>query len=154
MISPEWVVSLVNNETAYFSPLDFRLTAALQFRALSLMCSLSAVSIENVKSAFITEQLVSTRALSSSYFKDQADALLNKFEVAMELKVTAYDGALLIVQIITAAMLYSAFQTNRLIKGVPGHDVDTSVGNCYPLHDNVNLNSVSFRKIQHQLERR
>jgi hypothetical protein len=135
---------LFNKETAFLTPLDFRLTAAAQFRLLSTMCSLSSNSIIKVQSGFFTEQLVNPRAASLTSFSDQANALTKKFYASLDTQLTGSHGAQLFMTTIDTSAFFSALYTNQFETSVPGSGVYHAVPNGYPLYDNVTFNSVSF----------
>ena len=134
---------MFKKETAFLTPLDFRLTAAAQFRLLSTMCSLSRSSIIKAQSGFSTKQLANPRASSLTSFSDQANALIKKFYATMNMQVTGTHGAQLFMTTIDTSAFYSALYTNQFETSVPGSGVYHAVPNGYPLHDNVTFNSVS-----------
>lgn len=143
-VSDEWIASLFNENILQLTPLDFRLSAASQFRMLADMCLLSALSITTFQSGFAVEQLVSARLLSYPSFDEQVKALVNKFHALMNTRVTPQFGVEIFMRIIGTARVYSALHTNGFITSIPGSNEYSIIDAFYPLRDDANYSSVSF----------
>ncbi|CAF2978516.1 unnamed protein product, partial [Rotaria sp. Silwood2] len=123
------------------TPLDFRVTAAAQFRLLAMACSISMVSIDNLNKIYGKEYLVNAKALSPVSLQDQANALIEKFNAAMKTKVTPIRGYQFLRFIISQDYTDSSLHTNTLLTSVPGSDIFKSIINFYPKRDNVTYSS-------------
>lgn len=143
-MSSEWIESLFSPEVVRMTPLDFRVTAAAQFRMLAMACSVSVLSINNLQTVFKQEQLVSTRVLSPTSLADQAQALNDKFTAMMETKVTPVQGMIILQFIISQNEGHSALHTNSFVTNIPGSQTFQSIPNFYPKNDNFTNSTVSI----------
>lgn len=143
-MSDRWIRSLFTIETARLTPLDFRLSAASQFRFMLIACNLSTVSITNLQNQFAQDQLVSAEILSPTSFKDHFTALTNKFFAMMDMKVSPSFACNLVMTIIIQAIIHSAINTDAFTTSIPGSNQYNTISNFYPLHDNVNYSGVSI----------
>lgn len=147
-ISEEWIASLFNENTLKLTPLDFRLSAAAQFRTLAYICAFSATSITNYQIEFAMEQLVSARVLPQASFEEQVNVLVTKFHALMYTRVIPKFGVELIMRVIDQARIYSALHTNGFTTSIPGSNEYPVIDGFYPLRDDVNYTTVSYDVIR------
>ncbi|CAF3290167.1 unnamed protein product [Rotaria sp. Silwood2] len=129
---------------AHMTPLDFRVTAAAQFRLFAAACSISSMSINNLNKIYSQEQLVNTRVLSPISLHDQANALIDKFKAMMQVQITPLRGIQFLHFIISQDGSNSAAHTNTFLTSVPGSNKFEAITNFYPKHDNV-VNSSNYQ---------
>lgn len=142
-MSDQWVKSLFSVETAHLTPLDFRYTAAAQFRFVVVACNFSNVSITNRQNKFAQDQLVSTRILSPTSFNDNVGALSKQFFALMDMDVSPSFSTELFATVIVQGAIHSAFNTEAFTTSVPGSNQYNITMNFYPLYDNANYTNVS-----------
>ncbi|CAF2816876.1 unnamed protein product, partial [Rotaria sp. Silwood2] len=126
---------------AHMTPLDFRVTAAAQFRLLAAACSVSLISIDNLNKIYGQEQLVSAQVLSPASLRDQANALIGKFNAMMVEKITPTRGIEFIHFIISQDQTHSALHTNSFLTSVPDSNKFEAITNFYPKRGNVTYSS-------------
>ena len=143
LISAQWIASLFNPDTAHFTPLDFRLTAALQFRLLSLVCWLSHQTITDQHDEFFKGQLITGRVLSPGSFADETDALIKKFFASMDMAVPANTATQLVMLVLSQSRIDSALDTDAFQSSVPGSNDYRRTTNFYPKYDNATFVNVS-----------
>ena len=126
------------------TPLDYRLSAATQFRLLSSMCSSMREVIERLHDAFLTQQIVTRFALSPATFEQEVEALLDKFarfrDMALPPSLSTY------VAIITSRLggshsTWNFFTYHQMIQG---SDIYLEQNTLYPRRDNVSYQGVSL----------
>lgn len=145
LVSSEWIKSLFHRETAYMTPLDFRLTAAAQFRLLAMMCSDQTNMMDNTESSFGAGDLITPVVLFESSFNAQADALKNKFQAAMEFATTTNLAVNLIMLVIEQSQIHSALHTNILEFAVPSwYSFYPVVMTSYPVDKDASALNVSI----------
>lgn len=144
LISLKWIVSLLNSGTARLTPLDFRLTAAAQFRLLAMFCQISQQTITDNYHEFIKAPFISAQVLSLNSFSEEANALINRFYKTMELGLTAAAATQLITFALGQSQLYPAIHTDTFDLAVPGSNQFQTISNFYPNHDNVTFTAVSL----------
>ena len=143
LVSAQWIASLFNPGTVHFTPLDFRLTAALQFRLLSLVCWLSRQTITDQDDEFFKGQLIIGRVLSPSSFADETDALIKKFFASMQKALPANTATQLVMLVLSQSHIDSALGTDAYLSSEPGSNVYRSASNFYPKNDNATFVNVS-----------
>ena len=134
---------MFNAETTRFTPLDFRLGAASQFRLLALMCSFSTAKVSDLLKNFLKGHLLSSVALSSDRFEEQASILVDKFHTAKATGISAGRSFRLIMLLIGQGRLESALRTDAVIFNIPGSSQFAYNTNFYPRHDNATFSGVS-----------
>lgn len=142
-MSSEWISSLFNEGTERYTPLDFRLTAAAQFRYLSILCSVLIQSVESLKGEFLASNLISTRVLSQISLNAQVNGIFQKFNTQFSFWMTSTRGPEIIILIIRQLSVYSTVYTNGFQILVPGSNQSQTVNGFYPLHDNASFNKVT-----------
>ncbi|CAF4927028.1 unnamed protein product, partial [Rotaria sp. Silwood1] len=126
------------------TPLDFRVTAAAQFRLFAAACSISSMSINNLNKIYGQEQLVNTRILSPISLHNQANALIDKFKAMMQEQITPLRGTQFVHFIISQDGSNSAVHTNSFLTSIPGSNKFEAITNFYPKRDNAVYSSVSL----------
>ena len=144
LVSSKWIASLFSSDTVRLTPLDFRLTAAAQFRLLAIFCWISQQTITDNYYEFIKGQFASARVLSPNSFSEEADALINKFYKTMEVGLTAVTATRLVTFVLTQSQLYSAINTDAFQLSVAGSNQYQTINNFYPNRDNVTFITVIF----------
>lgn len=144
LVSPKWIESLFDENTTRYSPLDFRLTAASQFRILALMCWFTKVAMNDVTGTFLQGQLVSTSLLPRKTFEIHAQSLIDRLAAAIEVSVRTDRAAQVTMMIITQNRIHSALHTNEFHISVPGSNIYEQVKNYYPLYENASYSKVSI----------
>ena len=138
-----WISSLFNINTARFTPLDFRLTAAAQFRLLSLICWISQQTINDNRNAFLKQQFINARVLSPISLADEANVLFEKFFTTMKLLLTADISVKIGIAILIQGRIYSAIPTEVFLLGIPESNQYERINNFYPVHSNITFDNVS-----------
>lgn len=145
LVSSEWIRSLFNADTTRITPLDFRLTAASQFRLLAVMCSDQTALMEDTQTRFQNGQFFTPNVLTESSFHATMDALLDKFRIKMDSEITTNTAAELVMLVIEQSQTQSALQTNALQFAVPSwHSFYPVVMASYPSNDAVSMTNVSL----------
>jgi len=145
LISSKWIASLFNSETMRITPLDFRLTAAAQFRMLALMCTSSMKMVDQIKGSFINGKLVSAQLLSRNSFDDQIKAIVNKFSATLAMSVKPDNAAQRIMLATTQSLIYSAIQIDAFEIWEPGSNQPRTVSNFYPRYDYSSFTNVNLK---------
>lgn len=135
---------MVNTETTRITPLDFRLTAAAQFRLLAAMCNISATSVNETVYEFLYGKLVNATVLSRTAFMIQADYLINKFYAALDLVLRPNYASHLVMLVFEESSIQSAIHTNGFTSTIPGSNKYNITSNFYPRHDNASFSNVSI----------
>ena len=133
-------------ETSRLTPLDFRLTAAAQFRLLGMLCSLIKVTMEDLQAEFLAGQLVTERAISFTSLNDQAKVFIEKFETFKLMTFPPVEASALVMLITRMGPLHSALHTNkiRLVTPDPYYVFESDA--FYPRNDYAIFSAVSFCK--------
>ena len=131
-------------ETSRFTPLDFRLTAAAQFRLLEMLCSLMKVTMEDLQAEFLTGQLVTERAISFTSLNDQAKVSIEKFETFKLMTFPPVEASALVMLTIRMGPLHSALHTNKFHLVAPDPYYFFESDAFYPLNDHAIFDAVSF----------
>lgn len=127
------------------TPLDFRLTAATQFRLLALLCSTVATAINDSRRGFDKDRLITSHVISRSVFQAELDKLVFQFQAEMLLDIKTSRIAQLTMLIIEQSRMKSALHTNTLEYTIPGVYSDYVVVNTfYPLHDDASVSNFRF----------
>jgi hypothetical protein len=135
---------LLNSETSYITPLDFRLTAAAQFRLLASYCHISKLMIDETQVDFLNGKLVSSHMLSKDSFEKRIQTIVNKFYATLAMSIEPADAAQLTRLTLTQSHIQSAVHTDALTLAVPGSNQYTVVPNFYPLDDSASFTDVSL----------
>lgn len=143
-MSPKWIASLFNQETSRLTPLDFRLTAAAQFRLIAAMCSNTIAAINGAIKNFHSQGLVSFHPLVSEVLLSQSVTLVNRFRSSIIEQHGEHSAFDLIMFFIRMAHIYSAVHTSAFVMSQPDSDQYQAVNNFYPLYDNVSFSNVSL----------
>lgn len=130
-------------QTSRFTPLDFRLTAAAQFRLLEMICSLMKVTVEDLQAEFLAGQLLTKQAISSMSLDDQASVLIEKFKTFKQTSFPPVDASLLVMTIIRLSPHYSALHTNKFRSVAPEPYYYFEYDAFYPLNDHAIFDDVS-----------
>jgi hypothetical protein len=147
-VSPQWIASLLDVDTIRLTPLDFRASAAAQFRLLRMICWVGSALISNEYAEFIQGQFVTDRVLQPSSFAEEADALIKKFAVAIKLAVNADRSVNIIMFVIMQSHLHPAIGTDAIQLSQPGSNVSEQIINFYPQRENATIINVSCRKTE------
>lgn len=137
---------MFNTETARFTPLDFRLTAAAQFRLLDMLCSLMKVTVEDLQAEFLTDQLVTEKAISFTSLNDQGNVIIEKFETFKQMTFPPMDANFLVMSIIRLSPFRSALHTNKFHLLAPDPYYFFEYYALYPTNDHAIYHDVSFCK--------
>ena len=149
-MSPEWIASLINADTIRLTPLDFRASAAAQFRLLRMICWIASTLISNEYAEFIQGQFVTDRVLQSTLFAEEADALIKKFSVATKLALNGDRSVNVIMFVIIQSHFHPAIGTDAIQLSEAGSNVFEQIINFYPQHENATIINVScLTKTQH-----
>ncbi|CAF1156191.1 unnamed protein product [Adineta steineri] len=89
-VSQQFISTLFNINMSRFSPLDFRLMAMSQFQVLALLCQTAASTINNDLNQFLTQQMVTSRALSREVFEAQVVALVEQMQTTTTANVNDF----------------------------------------------------------------
>jgi hypothetical protein len=144
-VSPKWIFSLFHSDTARLTPLDFRLTAAAQFRLLSATCSLAGEGLALATEVFLGGQLNNVRIMSRKTLNNTLHGIVIKFKALIEVALLSNRAPQFIMAAIKIARISSAVHTNTFQISVPGSNEYETVDNFYPLHENVSFTNVSHR---------
>lgn len=144
MTSQEWIKSLFNKDTTRLTPLDFRLTAATQFRLLALMCSDQARATDDTQNRFQSGEILSSNVMTEESFNARIDALVSAFQAKLDSEFTSNSATRLVMLVIEQSQIQSAVHTNALQFAVPGLNTFYPVVMVsYPLKNNDPENNVS-----------
>lgn len=133
-------------KTSRFTPLDFRLTAAAQFRLLGMLCSLMKVTVEDLQAEFLTSQLVTERVISFNSLNDQAKIFIDKFETFKLMAFPPVDASNLVMFALRLSPLHSALHTNKFRSIAPDPYFFFESSAFYPTNDHAIFDAVSFRE--------
>jgi hypothetical protein len=147
LVSSKWIESLFNYEMARLTPLDFRLSAAAQFRLLAHICFFSEQMITKSLELYLTTALVSSQVIANTSFNDQADAMIDKFYKEIKLQTEPSEAFKLVMLILFLSRIPSAMNIDAFTLGIPGLDQYTTIPNFYPLDDNATFSNVSLSDI-------
>lgn len=145
MITEEWIRSLFNTQTTtHLSPLDFRVTAATQFRLLALMCSDQASTFDDTQNHFKLKFFITSHVLSESSFNAEIDVLMDKFLTNIESDITTDTAAKLVMLVIEQSQIRSSMHTNVFEFAVPSwNSYYPMIMTSYPLKDQNSFDNVS-----------
>lgn len=138
-----WITSLFNVETSRFTPLDFRLTAAVQFRLLEMFCSLMKVTMEDLQSEFLAGQLVTKQAIPLTSLDDQVSVVIKKFETFKQMSFPPVDAGYVVMAISRLSPHYSALHTNKFRLVAPELNYYFESTAFYPTNDHAIFDDVS-----------
>lgn len=102
--------------------------------------------LEGARTVFLTGQFINEQALTLAAFENQADILINKFQVFKTKvfePVEATEHAMIAFR---QSHLHSALHTNSFHGINPDPYYFYEQNNFYPLHDNATFDNVSFIK--------
>ncbi|UJR34695.1 hypothetical protein I4U23_027472 [Adineta vaga] len=136
-ISSQWIASLFDLETSRITPLDFRLTAAVQFRLLSLFCTSSMSMINEIRNDFINGKVVNVQLLSHVSFDTQIKSIVDKFYATLSMSITPSNAADMIMLTIINSGIQSAIHNNGFTLSIPGSNQYQTVPNFYPRYSNA-----------------
>ncbi|UJR12163.1 hypothetical protein I4U23_016340 [Adineta vaga] len=136
-ISFEWIRSLFNAETPQMTPLDFRLTAAAQFRLLGTMCSLMEATMEGLKEVFLTKEIVTKNTLSFVSLNKEADALIDKFQVFRDMSLVPDAASQVTIKFILTSRHHPALNFNSYQQMAPSSTLYQQQDTCYPIRDDI-----------------
>lgn len=131
-------------ETSRFTPLDFRTTAAVQFRLLEMFCSLMKVTMEDLGAEFLSGQLVTERAISSKSLNDQGMILTDNFKTFIQMTFPPVEASYLVMLLVRLSPLQSALHTNKVRSLIRDPYYFYEGDAYYPLNDHAIFNAVSF----------
>lgn len=142
-VSSKWIQSLFDDQTARFTPLDFRATAAAQFRMLAATCKFMLSVVNETIGSFLFDQLVGTWLIPMDLFVIQAKTLIDKLYTQLEVALASSRPISFFASFLAVIGIESAMHTNafRLLK--PGTNQTQIIVNYYPLRDNASFNNVS-----------
>ena len=143
LVSSKWIDSLFTSNTSRLSPLDFRLTAAAQFRLLKAICLVTTDGVNFLEKASLMYSLVSGKTMSHQSVDYQMDAAVSKFKALVEMSFLSTRAPQIIMMTVMRSHLNSAVNTNAFHFSVPGTDQHDAIRNFYPRYDNVSYNNVS-----------
>ena len=146
-MSSKWIDSLFTSNTSRLTPLDFRLTAAAQFRLLKAMCSMTTDGVNFLEKNTLIYALVSGKTMSRQSIDSQLNTAVAKLNALIEMSLLSSRAPQLIMLIIKQARINSALHTDAFHFSVPGSDQYEAVSNFYPRHDNASYNNVSWFSI-------
>ena len=142
-MSSKWIDSLFNSNTSRLTPLDFRLTAASQFRLLKAMCSITADGVNFLRKTSLGYSLISGKTMSRLTLNTQMDAVVEIFNGFVQTSLLSSRAPQLIMTTIKQSVINSAVNTDAFHLSVPGSDQYEVVNNFYPRYDNASYNNVS-----------
>ncbi|CAF0826349.1 unnamed protein product [Adineta steineri] len=96
-----------------FSPLDFRLMAMSQFQILALLCQTTAWTISSALNQFLTQQMVTSQALSREVFEAEVEALVEQMQTTTIANMKYIDQLVSLVILNNGIM--TALNTNRYL---------------------------------------
>ena len=130
-------------DTSRLTPLDFRITAAVQFRILKALCSGIADGVDLFQTLSLDYSLISTRTVSRQTLNLQTDAVIAKFNALVQTSSIANSGPQFLTMLTMLARLISAAHTNAFELSIPSSGQYEAINNFYPHHDNASYNNVS-----------
>ena len=142
-MSYKWINSLFHADTARFTPLDFRLTAAAQFRLLSATCSLAVEGLALVTAVFRDGRFNNDKIMSRQALNNTLHGIVIKFNALIDSALLSNRAPEFIIAAIKLSGISSAVHTNTFQISVPGSNTYETVDNFYPLHENASLTNVS-----------
>lgn len=128
------------------SPLDFRLTATIQFRLLRALCSVMKQILEGARAVFLSGRFINEQALTLAAFDNQADILINQFQVFKTKTFEPFEATEHAMIAIRQTRLHSALHTNSFHGINPDPYYFYEQNNFYPRYDNATFDNVSFIK--------
>lgn len=142
-MSSKWIDSLFNSDTSRLTPLDFRLTAAAQFRLLKAMCSLTTDGVKFFREYSLGDSVTNAKTISRLSLNSQKDALIARINALVQMSLLSSRAPQFVMIIITQSRITSAVHTDAFHLNMPGSDQYEAVGNFYPRYDNASYNNVS-----------
>lgn len=146
-MSSKWINSLFNSDTSRLTPLDFRLTAAAQFRLLKAMCSSITEGVDYMQETFLGSTVDTSKIMSRVSLNAEMDVAIAQFIEMVRTGVISNRGVQFVMMIIRLARINSAVHTDAFHFGVPGSDHYEAISTFYPLYDNATYNNVSYLNI-------
>jgi hypothetical protein len=146
-VSSKWIDSLFNSDTSRLTPLDFRLTAAAQFRLLKAMCAITTRGVNFLRKTSLEYLLVNGKTISRQSVTAQMEITIRRFNALVEMLLLSSRAPQLIIVAIRQARINSAVHTDAFHLSVPGSDHYEAISNFYPRYDNVSYNNVSSLNI-------
>jgi hypothetical protein len=138
---------LFNSDTSRLTPLDFRLTAAAQFRVLKALCSLVTEGVNILQYFTIGSSTVNTETSSRLSLNSELNSLVAQFNGLSQTLLLSNRAPQFIMMAIMRSQINSAVNTNAFLLNVPGSDQYETINNFYPLYDNASYNNVSYFNI-------
>lgn len=124
------------------TPLDFRLTAALQFRLLAYMCSNTRLQVNQLVASNLVSQQVSARALSQTDLTIESDVLQAQIQTEIQNTNVGSIGVQNLMLIVQQSHVYPIFNTNAFRFNVPGSEQYDMLQTFYPRHRNARFSNV------------
>ena len=146
-MSPKWIDSLFNSGTSFLSPLDFRLTAAAQFRLLQAIYSGAAAGVDYFRNSSLQDSLISSKTISRQSLSSQADAVIKTFNALVRTASLTNSSIEFIMMVVRNTRITSAVYTNIFHLSMPESDQYEIIHNFYPRYDNASYNNVSSLRI-------
>ena len=143
-MSSKWINSLFNSDTSHLTPLDFRLTAAAQFRLLKAMCSLAEEGVDFFQKVTLGGSVASGTTMSRRFLNSQINTLFAKFNASVQASLLSSRAPLFIMVVIMQSLISSAVHTDAFHFSKIGSNQYEIINNFYPLHDNSSYNNVSY----------
>ena len=144
LVSSKWIDSLFNSKISRLSPLDFRLTAAAQFRLHKTLCSLTADGIELFRQTSLDYSFISTKVVSRHSLGAEMDAVVTKFNALIQTTALSSQGFQFLTIFIMLSRAISAVHTNAFRLSIPESDQYEIINNFYPRYDNASYDNVSY----------
>ena len=142
MISTEWIESLFDLEYSTYSPLDFRVTAAAQFRLVAHSCAKQMKQVKEMQEYLLAKRIVTPQSLSVTSLKNQVDAFFEKLIITMLYSYGASAAHDYLSGILSIATLASGLRTNALQIIRPNSNQSMIISNFYPRYDNATFEQV------------
>lgn len=146
-MSSKWIDSLFNLDTTRLTPLDFRLTAAAQFRLLKAMCSGTLEGVNYLLQTTLEGEIAATKSMSRLSLNSQLDAVVATYNGFVQTSLLSNRALQFIMTVIMLARINSAVHTDAFHFSMPGSDQYEAISNFYPLYDNATYNNVSHFNI-------
>ena len=134
---------MFNSTTSRLAPLDFRLTAAAQFRLLKAICSLATEGVNFLRKISLEYSLVNAKIISRESLDSQTGAVVAKFNALVQSSLLSTRAPQFIMLAIMQSRIDSAVHTNAFHFSVPGSNRYESISNFYPRYDNASYDNVS-----------
>ena len=135
---------MFNSDLSRLTPLDFRRTAAAQFRLLKALCFGTNSAIDFFLQASPDHSLISTTVPSRQTINSQSDGIVRNINALVQASFLSNRGLEILMMMIVQARVISAVNTNAFHLSVPGSDQYETISNFYPRYDNASYDNVSY----------